>query len=103
MKGERTEFEFARPHGFRRVRDEVLGEVALHAADHVVVRGFAAGAYDAEGVVLHDRCAANAAEETLLHASLEFDDGYLGRGDLNLDGDFAEGYPWDEDAGDGKW
>jgi hypothetical protein len=98
--GRRTKFEFARPYGLGWVGDKVLGEVALDATDHVVVCGFAAGAYDAESVVLHDGCAADATQETLLHAALELDDGHLGRGNLNLDGDFAEGHPWDKNTVD---
>jgi hypothetical protein len=97
---EHTEFELASPHGFGRVHNEVLGEVALDAADHVVVWGLATCAYDAECVVFHDRSAADAAEETLLHAALEAEDGDFWRGDFNFDGDFAKGDPWDQDAGD---
>jgi len=33
----RTKLEFSGPNGFWWVGDEVLGEVTLHAADHVVV------------------------------------------------------------------
>jgi hypothetical protein len=58
----RTEFQLAGPHCFRGVQNEVLGEVALHAADHVVGAGLAALADDAEGVVFHDGCAAYTAE-----------------------------------------
>jgi predicted short-subunit dehydrogenase-like oxidoreductase (DUF2520 family) len=57
----RTELEFTSPYCLGWVGDEVLGEVALDTADHVVVRCLAALAYDAEGVVLHDGCAADAA------------------------------------------
>lgn len=32
-----TELKFSGPYSFRWVGDEVLGEIALHAADHVVV------------------------------------------------------------------
>ena len=34
----RTELEFPRPHGLGWVGDEVLGEVTLYTADHVVMR-----------------------------------------------------------------
>lgn len=47
-----TELHLARPHHLGRVRHDPLGEVALDAADHVVILRFAAFADDAEGVVL---------------------------------------------------
>lgn len=56
-----TEFQFPCPDGFRRVGNEVSGEVSLDATDHVVVCGFTAFTDDAEGVVLHDGRAADAA------------------------------------------
>jgi hypothetical protein len=98
---EHTEFEFASPHGLGRVRNEVFGEVALDAADHVVVCGLATCAYDAECVIFHDGGAADAAEETLLHTALEAEDSDFGRRDFDFDCDFAEGNPWDQDTGDG--
>jgi hypothetical protein len=99
---EHTEFELASPYGLGRVRDEVLGEVALDAADHVVVCGLATCAYNAECVVFHDGGAAYAAEEALLHAALEAKDGDFGRGNFDVDGDFAKGDPWNQDTGDVK-
>ena len=124
--GEPTKLELASPHGPRRVRDQVLGEVPLHAADHVVAAGPAALADDAERVVLHDGGAADAPEEPLLHAALELEDGDFGGRlnaflvcrlarqiwgcgggrwevggvayDFDFDGDLAEGHPGDEDA-----
>jgi hypothetical protein len=69
-----TELELTGPYCLGWVGDEVLGEVALDTADHVVVRCLAALADDAEGVVLHDGGAADAAEKTLLHAALEAED-----------------------------
>lgn len=73
-----TELKLARPDCLGRVGDEPSCEVALHAANHVVVWGVAALADDAEGVVFHYGCAADAAKETLLHAALEADDCYFG-------------------------
>jgi hypothetical protein len=49
----RTELEFSSPNSLGRVGHEVFGEIALYAADHVVMCGFATLAYDTEGVVLH--------------------------------------------------
>jgi len=69
--------ELARPDCFRRVVDQALGEVALDAADHVVVLGVPALGDDAEGVVFHDGGAADAAEEALLHAPVEAEDCYF--------------------------
>jgi hypothetical protein len=60
--------------------------------------GFSALADDAKGVILHDRGATNAAQETLLHATVELEDGYLGRGDLYVDRDLAKSDPRDEDT-----
>lgn len=59
--GRHTELELTCPYCFGWVGHEVLGEVTLHAADHVVVRRFAAWADDAEGMVFHDGCATDAA------------------------------------------
>jgi hypothetical protein len=66
-----------------------------------VVCGLATCAYDAEGVVFHDGRAADATEETLLHATLEAEDGDFRGGDFNLNSDFAEGDPGSQDAGYG--
>lgn len=74
----RTELELTGPHGLWRVGYESLCEVTLNTTDHVVVCSVAALADDTEGVVLHDRCAADASEEALLHASFELQDGDLG-------------------------
>lgn len=75
---------------------QVLGEVTLNTSNHVVI--FRMGAFserdryylslyeenclrnDTKGVVFHDRRAADAAKETLLHSALEADDRNFGRG-----------------------
>jgi hypothetical protein len=75
----RTELQLPCPHRLRRVRHQLLGEVPLHTADHVVVRRVLALADDAEGVVLEHGRAADAAEQALLHAAVEAEDGDLGR------------------------
>jgi len=78
--GKHTELELARPHGPRRVLDQIACEIALHAANHVVAARLAALADDTEGVVLHDGCTADSTEEALLHAALELEDRDLGGG-----------------------
>ena len=55
-----TELEFSGPYSLWWVLNEVLGEVSLNTADHVVTVGFAALADNAESVVLHDGGAADA-------------------------------------------
>ena len=77
--GERTELELSGPHRPGRIGHEVLGEVALDTADHVVTAGLAALADDTEGVVLHNGRAADTAEKPLLHSALELEDGNLWR------------------------
>jgi hypothetical protein len=98
-EGLHTKLELTCPYCLGWVSDEAFGEVALHTADHVVVCRLATLADDAEGVVLHDRCATDAAQKTLLHAALEAEDCDFGRWDLNFDWHFAESDPGDEDAG----
>lgn len=115
-----TELELPSPHSLGGVADETLGEVALHTANHVVASGLASLANDAKGVVLHDRGAADPAQKALLHATLELEDGDLGRWlnaecqlqlgerrthytyNLDLDGYFSESDPGNGDARSGK-
>jgi hypothetical protein len=97
-EGKHTELEFSGPYCLGWVGDEVFGKVALDTADHVVVGGLATCADDAKGVVLHDGCATDAAQEPLLHTALEAKDSDFGRGNLNFDSDFPECDPRDEDA-----
>ena len=82
-----TELELPRPHRLGRVRDDPLRKVALHAADHVMCARLPAFADDTEGVVLHDGRAADAAQQTLLHAAVKLEDRHFGRG-LNLRREF---------------
>ena len=93
-----TELELTCPDGLGRVGDEILGEVALHTANHIVMCRLATLADDAEGVVLHDGCAADAAQKTLLHAAFEAKHCDFGRWNLNFYWHFPEGHPGDEDA-----
>jgi hypothetical protein len=44
-----------------------------------MIRRFLALADDSKGVVLHDRGAADSAQETLLHAAVETENGNFGR------------------------
>jgi hypothetical protein len=76
-----TKLELTGPERLGGILDQATGEVALHTANHVVNAGLAAFADQAEGVILHDGGPADAAEQTLLHAALELDDGDL-RGGL---------------------
>jgi hypothetical protein len=109
-----TKLELARPHGFWGIGDQASGEVALHAADEVVVGGVAALADGAKGMVFHDGGSADASQQALLHAALELEHSHFWRGlscqrkkwqkeeeayDFHLDRDLAKGDPWDEDAG----
>ena len=54
-----TKLKLSRPNSLRRVGDEVLCEVSLNTADHVMVGGIAFLTDDTKGVVLHDGCAAD--------------------------------------------
>ena len=78
-EGARTKLELSGPHRLWGVGHEVLGEVTLHAADHVVTPGFSALADDAERVVFHDRGPADPPEKALLHPTFELEDGDFGR------------------------
>ena len=77
-QGARTKLELSGPHRLWGVGHEVLGEVTLHAADHVVTPGFPALADDAKSVVFHDRGSADPPEKPLLHPTLELEDGDFG-------------------------
>lgn len=88
--------ELTRPDRLGRVADQTFSKVALDTANHVVAVGLAALADNAERVVLHERSTADAAQQALLHAALELEDGDLGRGQLDLDGHFAESDPRDD-------
>jgi hypothetical protein len=96
-----TKLELSSPYCLRWVGYEVLSEVALNAADHVVMRRLTALTNDAKGVVLHDRRAADSAQETLLHATFETEDCNFWRRNLDLDRDLTKSYPWNEDADHG--
>lgn len=56
---EHTELQLPSPNMFRRILNQTLGEIALYAADHIMIRGFPPLAYDTKCVVLHDRCTAD--------------------------------------------
>ena len=64
-----------------------------------MMRRLAALTDDTERMVLHDRCAANSAQETLLHSTFEAEHCDFGGGNLNLDCDLTEGDPGNEHTG----
>jgi len=51
-----------------------------------------------KSVVFHDGGTADSAEKTLLHAALESENGDFGRGNFDLDGNFSNGQPGNEDT-----
>lgn len=79
-RGRHTKLQLAGPNSLGGILDQLGSKVSLHTANHVMIWGFASFRNDAEGVVLHDGCARDAAEETLLHASVEAQDSDAGGG-----------------------
>lgn len=49
-----TKLELSRPHELRRVLDQALGKVALHATYHVMIRRLRSLANDSKRMVFHD-------------------------------------------------
>lgn len=70
-KGGSTELQFSCPDCLRGVSNKRPCEVALNAADHVMMGRLASFANDSKRVVFHDRSTADTTQETLLHAALE--------------------------------
>lgn len=85
------------PQGFRRVRDKTFCEIALDAANHVVVARPFAFTDDTKCMVLHNRGSADSAEQALLHSAMESNHCDLGRRNFDIDWYFADGNPRDQD------
>lgn len=91
-----TKLQLPSPNRLGRVGDKGLRKVALDTTDHVVMLCLSTLANDTKGMVFHDRGAADAAQQTLLHPALELEDCDLGRWNLDIDGNLTEGNPWNE-------
>lgn len=70
-----TELQLPGPNSLWWIDNKRLCEITLNTADHIMIRGFPALADNSKGVVLHDRGAADPAQEALLHPALETEDG----------------------------